>query len=134
MPKYEGNGHFWPTIANQLFSGIIIYQLTMIGQFGIKKFAAGAILIILLLLTIYFWYHINRRFKRPASFVSLDDLTKTPLLADERGGSSNSHFDTMSSQFREKISRYYMQRELLDDSHPLNREYARSEGSTENVK
>ena len=62
MAEYESNGRMWPHIHTRIVAALVIYQLTMIGYFGVKKFHYAPFLIPLPVLTLIFSYICHTRF------------------------------------------------------------------------
>lgn len=71
VPSYESNGRMWPHMHTRIIASLMIYQATMIGIIGLKKFYYSAILTPLLVISLIFAYTCHTRFY-PA-------FAKTPL-------------------------------------------------------
>ncbi|KAL8138399.1 hypothetical protein V2J09_004400 [Rumex salicifolius] len=54
VPSYESNGRMWPHIHTRVVGALMLYQLTMLGYFGVKKFHYTPILIPLPIITLIF--------------------------------------------------------------------------------
>jgi len=71
MPKYEG-ARMTHIVIDIIFVCLLVYQLTMLGFFGIKSFPAGSAIIALIALTCIFRYWIGRKFWKPSKYLPLE--------------------------------------------------------------
>lgn len=62
VPSYESYGRMWPHMHNRIMAALIIYQLTMIGFFGLKKFKYSVLIIPLPVLSLIFNFMCNNKF------------------------------------------------------------------------
>ncbi|KAL5977407.1 CSC1-like protein erd4 [Asimina triloba] len=62
VPKYESYGRMWPHIHVRVIAALVLYQLTMIGYFAIKKFYYAPFLLPLLIFSALFAFVSNKRF------------------------------------------------------------------------
>ncbi|KAK1279497.1 hypothetical protein QJS04_geneDACA017710 [Acorus gramineus] len=72
VPAYESYGRMWPHMQARILAAIIIYQLTMIGYFSVKKFYYVPILIPLPILTLIFAYLCSKRFYLAFKYTPLE--------------------------------------------------------------
>lgn len=63
-PAYESNGKFWPHMQLRILAALILYQVTMVGFLGVKKFVYAPLLIPLPILTFIFGYTCSKKFYR----------------------------------------------------------------------
>lgn len=56
VPEYESNGRMWPHMFKRIMAAMIIYQITMIGYFTIKKFYYAPFVIPLPVMSFVFAY------------------------------------------------------------------------------
>eukprot|EP00053_Salpingoeca_punica_P016854 m.160744 g.160744 ORF g.160744 m.160744 type:complete len:699 (+) comp17056_c2_seq5:91-2187(+) len=60
-PEFETGGLFWPLIFDRIMLGVMVYEFTMLGVFGIFKGAAQAPLMVpLIVISFLFWQHMNK--------------------------------------------------------------------------
>ncbi|KAF8413528.1 hypothetical protein HHK36_001519 [Tetracentron sinense] len=82
VPSYESYGRMWPHMHTRILAALIIYQVTMFGYFGVKKFFYATFLIPLPILSLIFAFVCSKKFYR--SFrdtpleVACQDLKETP--------------------------------------------------------
>jgi len=81
-PPYQGI-HMTQVTIDQTTMGIFIYQLTMMGIFGLKLFPFGGSVIILVILTFFFRWYIQRVCAKPSKFLPLSKCPKSPPQAEE---------------------------------------------------
>lgn len=62
VPEYESNGRMWPHMFKRIMAAMIIYQITMIGYFAIKKFYYAPFVIPLPVMSFVFAYVCNGNF------------------------------------------------------------------------
>ncbi|XLR04200.1 hypothetical protein S83_070398, partial [Arachis hypogaea] len=62
VPSYESYGRMWPHIHNRILASLILYQVTMLGYFGVQKFYYAPFLIPLSLLSILFGFVCTKKF------------------------------------------------------------------------
>lgn len=74
----------WPHMHTRFIASLIIYQLTMIGYFGVKKFYYAPLLIPLPVLSLIFAYVCHKRFYPAFEHTPLEvvnqNLKETPNL------------------------------------------------------
>ncbi|XP_050368723.1 CSC1-like protein ERD4 isoform X2 [Argentina anserina] len=63
-PAYESNGRFWPHMQLRILAALILYQVTMVGFLGVKKFYYAPFLIPLPILSLLFGYTCSKKFYR----------------------------------------------------------------------
>lgn len=71
VPDFESRGRMWPHIHNRFLAALFVAQLTLLGYFGVKKFAYAPILIILPILTYAFYLYCKRNYYPSFAVVSL---------------------------------------------------------------
>jgi hypothetical protein len=83
--SYQSGGLVWLQVFNQLITGLVIFQLTMIALLGIKKAPAPSLIVLPLpFITLIFAYVAHSTFWRPMRTLSL--LTAARRDAVESGG------------------------------------------------
>ncbi|OVA11578.1 protein of unknown function DUF221 [Macleaya cordata] len=82
VPTYESYGRMWPHIHTRILASLVIYQIAMIGYFGIKKFPYSAFLIPLPVLSVFFAFVCTKKFYGSFRFTPLEvvsqELKTTP--------------------------------------------------------
>eukprot|EP00850_Spirogloea_muscicola_P001230 SM000004S15100 [mRNA] locus=s4:1218131:1223355:- [translate_table: standard] len=70
---YQSGGLLWPLFIDHVFVALVIGQLTVIGEFGLKAaYYQAAYMIPLPIITLYFAYIVNQRFRRTFGVLPLD--------------------------------------------------------------
>ncbi|KAI3717233.1 hypothetical protein L1987_68718 [Smallanthus sonchifolius] len=64
VPKYESYGKMWPHIHLRILASLLLFQVTMLGYFGIKKFLYTPVLIPLPIITFIFSFICSKKFYR----------------------------------------------------------------------
>ncbi|PON37080.1 Calcium-dependent channel [Parasponia andersonii] len=64
VPSYESYGRMWPHIFARILASLILYQLTMLGYIGGKKFYFAPFLIVLPILSLIFGFVSHKKFYR----------------------------------------------------------------------
>ncbi|XP_062160531.1 CSC1-like protein ERD4 [Alnus glutinosa] len=64
VPAYESYGRMWPHMHTRILAALILYQVTMFGYFGAKKFFYAPLLIPLPILSLLFGYVCSKKFYR----------------------------------------------------------------------
>ncbi|KAL8228769.1 hypothetical protein R6Q57_013669 [Mikania cordata] len=64
VPKYESYGKMWPHIHLRILASLLLFQVTMMGYFGVKKFIYTPVIIPLPVLTLLFAFVCNTKFHR----------------------------------------------------------------------
>lgn len=72
VPSYESNGRMWPHMHARILAALIIYQITMLGYFGIKLFDFTPFLIPLPVLSLIFAYICKKRFYLAFEYTPLE--------------------------------------------------------------
>ncbi|PIN03087.1 hypothetical protein CDL12_24399 [Handroanthus impetiginosus] len=84
VPSYESYGRIWPHIYIRIIASLILYQVTMVGYFSIKKFVYSPVIIPLPILSVIFIYICQRKFyrffKSTALEVASHELKETPNM------------------------------------------------------
>jgi len=94
FPEYEGGGAHWVEVFNRILVGTFLYQLVLIGEFGIFKFVPGAIISgICAGATIVFGWYTHKQFNRSSRYLPIRfamDLTEALDVskADKEGKKS----------------------------------------------
>ncbi|PRQ29543.1 putative calcium-dependent channel, 7TM region phosphate [Rosa chinensis] len=63
-PAYESYGRFWPHMQVRILAALLLYQVTMFGFFGVKKFVYAPFVIPLPILSLIFCYVCSKKFYR----------------------------------------------------------------------
>eukprot|EP00850_Spirogloea_muscicola_P008482 SM000045S16227 [mRNA] locus=s45:330732:335928:- [translate_table: standard] len=70
---YQSGGLLWPLFIDHVIVALVIGQLTVIGEFGLKAaYYQAAYMIPLPIITLYFAYIVNQRFRRTFGVLPLD--------------------------------------------------------------
>ncbi|EXB24359.1 Uncharacterized membrane protein [Morus notabilis] len=84
VPSYESYGRLWPHIHVRIIAALILYQVTMFGYLGVKKFYYSPILISLPILSLIFAFICNKKFYRAFHDTALEvvaqESKETPNL------------------------------------------------------
>eukprot|EP01119_Soliformovum_irregulare_P011086 TRINITY_DN2753_c1_g1_i4.p1 TRINITY_DN2753_c1_g1~~TRINITY_DN2753_c1_g1_i4.p1 ORF type:complete len:836 (+),score=166.87 TRINITY_DN2753_c1_g1_i4:320-2509(+) len=93
---WEGGGMIWPRIFNRMIVGLIIYQLTLTGVFGIFLFPAGVIVSVICILgtaSFAYWVHLHldARFLHGAMDDCLLENVEEGIVDGSEGNSSYHH-------------------------------------------
>lgn len=64
VPAYESYGRMWPHMHVRILASLILYQVTMFGYFGVKKFVFAPLIIILPILSLLFGFICRKKFYR----------------------------------------------------------------------
>ncbi|CAL5076865.1 unnamed protein product [Urochloa decumbens] len=84
VPSYESNGRMWPHMHTRIIAALLLYQATMIGVIGLKKFLYSPILVPLLPISIIFAYICHMRFYPAFANTPLEvaqhELKETPNM------------------------------------------------------
>ncbi|KAG9137217.1 hypothetical protein Leryth_025378 [Lithospermum erythrorhizon] len=101
VPTYESNGRWWPHMYTRIIAALTLYQVTMLGYFGVKKFIYTAVLIPLPIISFIFVFICQKKFYRffesSALEVASRDLKELPNL--------------------ERVYRSYLPPSLCDEKH-----------------
>lgn len=62
VPAYESNGRMWPHMHSRILAALIIYQVTMLGFFGLKKFVYAPFMLPVIILSFIFAFVCKQRF------------------------------------------------------------------------
>ncbi|CAO2835157.1 unnamed protein product [Amaranthus hypochondriacus] len=84
VPSFESYGRMWPHIHTRFLAALILYQVTMIGYFGAKKFVYAFLIIPLPIISIIFAFVCHTKFYRFFQNTALDvvrhELKETPNM------------------------------------------------------
>ncbi|KAI3680967.1 hypothetical protein L6452_35747 [Arctium lappa] len=84
VPKYESYGKMWPHMHVRILGALILFQITMVGYFTIKKFYYSALIIPLPILSFLFAFVCRKKFypffHTTAIEVASHDLKETPNM------------------------------------------------------
>ncbi|KAM7500534.1 hypothetical protein LguiA_024948 [Lonicera macranthoides] len=84
VPSYESYGRLWPHIHTRILAALILFQLTMLGYFKIKKFLFFAVVIPLPILSLIFAFVCTKKFYRFFQSTALEvvcrELKETPNM------------------------------------------------------
>ncbi|KAK4779225.1 hypothetical protein SAY86_006753 [Trapa natans] len=64
VPSYESYGRMWPHLHSRVVASLVLFQLTMLGYFGAKKFAYTLIVIPAIIFSLVFALVCHRKFYR----------------------------------------------------------------------
>jgi len=72
FPIYEGAGVHWVEVFNRIIAGTFLYQLVLVGVFGIYKFIPGAVIsAILCVCSIVYGWYAHGQFHRSARYLPM---------------------------------------------------------------
>lgn len=72
FPQFEGGGIHWLEVFNRIIAGTFLYQLVLVGVFGIYKFFAGSVIAaICAVCTITYCWYAHKQFERSSRFLPL---------------------------------------------------------------
>lgn len=84
VPSYESYGRMWPHMHTRILASLLLYQVTMLGYFGVKAFIYTPILIFLPITSLIFAFVCKKKFYRffqcTALEVACRDLKETPNM------------------------------------------------------
>ncbi|KAK2642996.1 hypothetical protein Ddye_024759 [Dipteronia dyeriana] len=84
VPKYESYGRIWPHIFVRVVAALILYQVTMFGYIGSKKFFYAPFIIPLIIISLIFAFVCDKKFYRSFCNTALEaashDLKETPNM------------------------------------------------------
>ncbi|XP_050233811.1 CSC1-like protein ERD4 [Mercurialis annua] len=84
VPSFESYGRMWPHIHTRILAALLLFQVTMVGYFGVKKFVYTPFLIPLPVATCIFLYVCRKKFYRsfsnPALEVASGELKEIPNM------------------------------------------------------
>ncbi|XP_010245168.1 PREDICTED: CSC1-like protein ERD4 [Nelumbo nucifera] len=84
VPSYESYGRMWPHVHSRILAALIIYQITMLGYFAVKKFFYTPILIPLPVLSLMFGFVCSKKFYKSFQSTPLEvacrELKETPNM------------------------------------------------------
>lgn len=72
VPAYESYGRIWPHICTRIIAALLLFQVTMFGYFGVKKFIYAAILLPLPIFSLLFAYICSKKYYRFFQFTALE--------------------------------------------------------------
>ncbi|XP_028759191.1 CSC1-like protein ERD4 [Neltuma alba] len=82
VPSYESYGRMWPHINNRVLASLILFQVTMVGYFGVQRFVYAPLLIPLPISSIVFGFVCAKKFypafQHPALEVAAHSLKEHP--------------------------------------------------------
>lgn len=76
VPSYESYGKMWPHMSVRILAALILYQVTMFGYFGVKKFPYAVFLLVLPILTLIFAFICNKKFYRSFHDTALEVVAR----------------------------------------------------------
>lgn len=84
VPSFESYGRMWPHMFNRIIAVLIVYQLTMIGYFGVNKFKFAPLLIPLPAMSFIFYVICKSKFYKAFKYTVLEvachDLKDIPNM------------------------------------------------------
>lgn len=82
VPSFESYGRMWPHMHMRVVSALLLYQVTMVGYFGIKEFVYTPVLVPLPVITFIFAFVCSKKFygafERPVLEVVAGKLKEAP--------------------------------------------------------
>ncbi|KZV24332.1 hypothetical protein F511_01814 [Dorcoceras hygrometricum] len=72
LPSYETYGRMWPHIHNRIVAALFLFQVTMFGYFGTKRFYYAPLIIPLMILSLIFAYVCAKKYYRFFRFPALE--------------------------------------------------------------
>lgn len=82
VPSFESYGRMWPHMHTRFLAALILYQVTMLGYFGVKAFVYTVVIIPLPIISFIFAFVCNKKFYRffqhTALEVACHELKETP--------------------------------------------------------
>lgn len=82
VPKYESYGKMWPHIHVRIVAALLLFQLTMVGYFGVKKFYFTPVIFPLPIMSLIFTFICSKKFYRSFEVTALEiashELKETP--------------------------------------------------------
>ncbi|XP_077210926.1 CSC1-like protein ERD4 [Tasmannia lanceolata] len=76
VPSYESNGRMWPHMHVRILAALILYQVTMFGYFGVKKFYFAPFIIPIIIMSFIFAYVCNKHFYPGFCFTPLEIIAR----------------------------------------------------------
>ncbi|CAN6689463.1 unnamed protein product [Malus baccata var. baccata] len=84
VPSYESYGRMWPHIQVRLIASLILYQVTMFGYFGVKKFVYAPFLLPLPIMSLLYIFICSKKFyhffQHTALEVAAHELKEIPNM------------------------------------------------------
>ncbi|GAB2279858.1 CSC1-like protein erd4 [Dionaea muscipula] len=78
VPSYESYGRMWPHLHKRILASLILYQVTMLGYFGIKEFVYAPIVIPLPIASLIFGAVCEKKFFRFFRCTALEVVAHEP--------------------------------------------------------
>ncbi|KAK1422794.1 hypothetical protein QVD17_18081 [Tagetes erecta] len=79
VPKYESYGKMWPHIHIRILASLLLFQVTMVGYLGVKKFIYTPIIIPLPVITLVFGFVCSTKFYRFFKTTALEVVASREL-------------------------------------------------------
>ncbi|KAJ4844207.1 CSC1-like protein erd4 [Turnera subulata] len=76
VPSFESYGKMWPHIHTRIIASLLLFQLTMCGFIGVKKFYYTPALFPLPIVSLLFWYVCNKKFYRAFADTALEAASR----------------------------------------------------------
>jgi hypothetical protein len=76
VPSYESYGRMWPHMFKRVIASLLLFQVTMFGYFGVKKFIYFPIIVPSIILTLLFAYICQKKFYRAFQCTSLENACR----------------------------------------------------------
>ncbi|XP_073005301.1 CSC1-like protein ERD4 isoform X1 [Typha latifolia] len=84
VPSFDSNGRMWPHMHARIVAALIIYQITMFGFMGLKKFFYAPLLLPLIAMSFIFAFICKNRFYLSFCYTPLEvacqDIKETPNM------------------------------------------------------
>lgn len=104
VPQYESGSLIWPSVYNRLVASVLVFQITMLGLFGLKEsYAQSPFILPLPFITGYFFYLSSGNFIKDTRYLPLE----VAALQDRKN--ERDHKEGMDFKSMEKA---YVQEEL----------------------
>lgn len=78
VPSYESYGRMWPHIAVRIIAALVLYQVTMLGYFTLKKFYYTPFLVVLPIISLLFAFFCHTKFYRSFADTALEIVVREP--------------------------------------------------------
>ncbi|KAK9064334.1 hypothetical protein SSX86_015714 [Deinandra increscens subsp. villosa] len=79
VPRYESYGRMWPHIHVRILASLLLFQVTMVGYFGVKKFIYAPVIIVLPITTLIFAIICKKKFYRFFKTTTLEVVASQEL-------------------------------------------------------
>lgn len=84
VPSFESYGRMWPHLHTRILAALLLYQVTMLGYFGVKTFHYTGLLVPLPIISLIFSFVCQKKFYRFFQYTALEvacrDLKESPNM------------------------------------------------------